>query len=58
MMRSNNDNKSSSFPNRVAAPDDQEKPEDPIIILIVGETQQGKSTLIRQIGRYAGAADL
>ena len=36
----------------------EETLEDPIIVLVVGETQHGKSTLIRQIGRYAGATDL
>jgi hypothetical protein len=57
-MGSDSDNGGPSFMDGVSPRDYQEIPEDPIIVLIVGETQHGKSALIRQIGRYAGATDL
>jgi predicted GTPase len=30
----------------------------PINVLIIGETQNGKSTMIKQLGRYAGVPEI
>jgi ABC-type polar amino acid transport system ATPase subunit len=57
-MGSDSETGSFSFTDGIATPDYQESVEDAINVLIVGETQHGKSTLIRQIGHYAGVTDL
>lgn len=52
----------SSFPAETGEPAgptyEEAAQENRIIVLIVGETQHGKSTLIKQIGRYAKSSDL
>ena len=37
---------------------DEPKQDLPINVLVIGETQNGKSTMIRQMGVYAGVPDI
>ena len=37
---------------------DEPKEDLPINVLVIGETQNGKSTMIRQMGIYAGVPDI
>jgi predicted GTPase len=45
-------------PNEKVSDTAQPKEEKPINVLIVGETQNGKSTLVKQIGVYAGVPNI
>ena len=46
------------FESREPEAADEPKQDLPINVLVIGETQNGKSTMIRQMGVYAGVPDI